>query len=278
MLDYYPILAIPAKGIIRLGRSVIIDPIVKNKKAIIERISVGGVAIIPHDKFLPEVIDNGTLQYELDTDWGIYLKQAGDLKPQTYNFTLSFDIEYHLPAGSLQTVNFKLTSKTKERIRTGTVIQEPILPLKIMWGCLAESTVITLSDGQCKPINALCIGDRVLSGINKKFATVSNIWKGAEDKLFLMTAEDGSQLEATASHPLYVRSENPIKLKRVKDINANDCIATSSQQGIAWHRVELIQPLTCSSTVYNLSLDNDEGFYANGILVGDMNAQNAEDI
>lgn len=277
-IEYFPVLAIPAKGIIRLGRGVTINKTLRNKKALLERISAGGVASIPHDKFLPEIIENGTLQYQLDTDWGCKLRQEGNLTPQAYNFTLSFDVDYQLPAGAPQTVRFTLTSKTTERIRTGEMIQEPILPLKIMWGCLAKDTLITLSDGQLKRIDAMCVGDRVLSGVNKKVATVRNIWKGSEANIVLINAKNGRQLKATGSHPVYVKNDSGIELKRIQNITTDHHILVSDRQTAHWQQVESVQSFPCDDMVYNLSLDNDEGFYANGILVGDMNAQNAKEI
>ncbi|MDR2082470.1 MAG: hypothetical protein LBP35_02410 [Candidatus Ancillula trichonymphae] len=44
------------------------------------------------------------------------------------------------------------------------------------------------------------------------------------------------------------------------------------------HAISKIQVLQYNDTVYNLSTGNNEGFFASGILVGDMYLQNREEI
>lgn len=276
-IEYYPILAIPAKGIIRLGRSVNINSVC-NKKALIEKISSGGVAPITTTGFTPEVIENGSLQYALNTDWGFRLRQEGNLTPQTYNFTLSFDIKYQLPAGKEQTLSFKVSSKVNEKIRTGEVIQEPVLPLKIMWGCLSSNTFITMADGQQKKINDIQCGDKIISGLANETATVSNIWRGPEANLLFIYAENGDILEATSEHPVYVKTESGFKIKRAKDITINENLLFLKNGNIENSRVINIAVTPYNDLVYNLSLENSNSFYANGFLVGDMGEQNREDL
>lgn len=276
-IQYYPILAIPAKGIIRLGRSVKINSF-HNKKSLLEKITSGGVAAITTTGFIPEVIENGSLQYALNTDWGIRLQQEGNLTPQTYNFTLSFDIKYQLPAGKEQTLSFKVSSKVNEKIRTGEVIQEPLLPLKIMWGCLSSNTFITMADGQQKKINDIHCGDKIVSGPAKEIATVSNIWKGPEANLMFIYTENGDILEATSEHPVYVETESGLKIKRAKDISINENLVFLNNGSIQSNRVINIAVTPYNDIVYNLSLENSNSFYANGFLVGDMGEQNRGDL
>lgn len=271
--DYYPYLAIPAKGVIQLGRSVQITA-VRNRMAHLEKISSGGVAPITAQKFVSDIIDKGMLQFELQTNWETLLKQTGQLVPQSYNFTLSFDVDYQLPAGKPQTLKFTLSSKAMERIRSGERIQEPMLPLKIMWGCLAADTRVTMADGQTKRIADIRIGDKVLSGKESKAATVENIWRGVEENLICIETENGMTLKATGEHPVIVRKESGMGYKRAQSLLPGDRLYCTHLTVSEWTGARFVYVTPYNDIVYNLSLDNPDGFYANGILVGDMNNQN----
>lgn len=273
--DYYPYLAIPAKGVIQLGRSVQITA-VRSRMAYLEKISSGGVAPITAQEFVSDIIDKGTLQFELQTNWKTLLKQTGQLVPQSYNFTLSFDVDYQLPAGKPQTLKFILSSKSTERIRSGERIQEPMLPLKIMWGCLAADTQVTMADGPAKRITGVRIGDKVLSGKERKVATVQNIWTGMEEHLICIETRSGVSLKATGEHPLIVKRGTEIGYKRARSLRPGDYVYCCDAAVSEWQEVISAFVISYNDTVYNLSLDNPDGFYANGILVGDMNNQNDE--
>lgn len=272
--NYYPYLAIPAKGVIQLGRSVQINA-VRSRLACLEKISSGGVAPVTAQTFVSDIIEKGTLQFELKTNWETLLKQQGQLVPQTYNFTLSFEVDYQLPAGNTQTLKFLLSSKITERIRNGERIQEPLLPLKIMWGCLDKDTLITMADGQVKCINDVHIGDNILSGKDKRIATVQNAWRGTEKNLIRIETEKGDVLKATSEHPLFVKQDAGVTYTRAQSIMTGDYIFCSTSLASGWVKVIAVSVILYEDVVYNLSLDTPDGFYANGILVGDMNTQNA---
>lgn len=275
MTQYYPILAMPAKGIIRLGRSVKINSVV-NRKALLEKISSGGVAPITATGFLPEEIDNGSLQYALNTDWGIRLEQKGDLTPQTYHFTLSFEVNYQLPAGKEQTLNFEVSSKLHERVRTGEVIKEPILPLKIMWGCVSADTLITMDDGKKKIVRLIRCGEKVLSGLNREVTTVTNVWMGPEENLYSIYTQSGKKLKASATHPLYVDTTAEIILKHASDIRVGDLVMLFKEGRVEHDVVLSVKTIPYNDLVYNLSLENNNSFYANDFLVGDIDEQTRE--
>ncbi|GHU66979.1 hypothetical protein FACS189413_00920 [Bacteroidia bacterium] len=273
-----PYIAIPGKGVIRLGRSVIIEKPedITDLYAYLESID-GGFASVTSTQISISgsggfPITDGDIQYELATNWGMAIKQTGDLKPYNYNFMLSFNINYHLKSGGQQTLSFLVTSKSVPAQATATNLTYLILPLRIMWGCLAKGTLILTSRGEI-PIEAIKIGDTLTGRESNRVVTVRNIWTGDEADMVKVSYQGGNIL-LTTHHPVYTIAGGKRQIKRASALMMSDILAGRNEN----YGITDIETVPYNDTVYNLSLDGDNGFFANGIFVGDMDTQNNQEI
>jgi hypothetical protein len=269
------ILAIPGSGTLRLGRSVIINGIINPAYAYLENIG-GGVAAVTYSNIQfkypqPGELQTGEVQYDLVTNWNQGIQQLGDLKPYYYNFKILFTVEYHVPAGNKQLLNFCVSSSIGEEVCTGAVINHRILPLKIMWGCLAKGTLILTTQSEI-PVEDIRIGDRLIAA-DGQIVTVRNVWTGEEADMVKVSYEDQTIL-LTAHHPVYVISDGKTAVKRAGALTKPDTLAGRNKN----YRITEIEIVPYNDTVYNLSLDGGNAFFANGILVGDMDTQNDSNI
>lgn len=266
------ILGIPAKGVIRLGRSVQIESQLNSAQATIQRIDKGGKALTTN-KFLAPKVSNGDLQYEVETNWQHEIDQPGGLQPFYYNYELSFIVTYRLNASTAsQQLQFTVTSKQDMKaVSNSNSLIYNIPPLKIMWGCLAKDTLIRMADGTLKKIEDINVGDAVQDGRNESPVTVRNIWKGEEEKLVRIAFGNG-EIRLTKAHPVFTLMESKTVIKRASEVNQDDILIGPDKQQIKVERVEVVD---YNDQIYNLSLDGDSHcFVANGILTGDMDMQN----
>lgn len=138
--------------------------------------------------------------------------------------------------------------------------------MKCKNGCLAKDTKVLMADGSEKIISRIEIGDLV-KGYNGKSLKVINTVQGMEECLIEIKTSDGKHLRLTDSHPIL---KNNI-WDRPKRLIADDFIQT--KDGIS--QVNAVYYVTYGDVVYNLALEpqdnyQDGGFFANGIIVGDI--------
>jgi hypothetical protein len=266
----YPNVAIPVKGIIRLGRSVringvILDPV---PYVTIEPITGGGVAIT-NTKFTSTQPQSGDLQYEFATDWGTTIEQEGGLKPYDYNIKVGFGIEYKLAAGETQQLAFMVTSESVLPMSSSTNLTHVILPLRIMWGCLARGTRVLTTSGEVL-IEEIKVGDTLAGSDGNKSVSVRNIWTGEEAGM-IKVLYDGKSILLTKHHPVYVLEGGRLVVKRADALTVSDVLPGIEGKS---YDITAIEKVAYNDTVYNLSLNGGSGFFANDIFVGDMDTQN----
>lgn len=161
--------------------------------------------------------------------------------------------------------------------------------------CLAAGTMITTVDNKTRPIEQINQGDRVLSlesspngGSLNSYRTSLNLQKTMVAEVLEKTSTplqgrammelrvaSGQVLRATENHPIITSSG----VRAMGNLNVGDTVYTD--KGIS--AVTSIKTVDYSGNVYNLATSNVNKntvvgygvFYANGILVGDLNAQRA---
>ncbi len=148
-----------------------------------------------------------------------------------------------------------------------------IIPqLNIVWGCVAEGTMITMADGSEHPIEWFegQKGLSVQSG-NGVTRSVADLTKGTEPEMMYVVSDDhGHSVKLTQSHPVFTQDG----IRAARDLRKGDVVKTLNGNA----RITDIHEEQASKLVYNLRLEGQEtdesaAMYANGILVGDVNLQ-----
>lgn len=148
---------------------------------------------------------------------------------------------------------------------------------KFVWGCLADDSKIRMKDGTEKRINFVQSGEEVLTDNRGSFLVVDDIVTGIEEKPCLrIITETGRSLLVTDNHPI----ATPDGFNPANELSPGDLVITESGA----EKVISITKERYLGIVYNLKLGVDHNpetissgatHFANGILVGDGNKQNA---
>lgn len=145
--------------------------------------------------------------------------------------------------------------------------------------CFIAGTKILMSDYSEKNIEDIVVGDKIISYNFSNNLIELDIVDKVTKREVLNTVkyifEDGSELEATIDHPLYVRDkswasyDNELSNKMyniggVSKIEVEDYVKTSND----FKQIKSITENNNVSIVYNLSqIRNNHNFYANDVLV-----------
>lgn len=201
--------------------------------------------------------------YSMMTAWkhgSEYFNEEGNLTSHYYDYELRLDLnfldEYQktLPPLTLLVTSRKTTTQANYIRR--------VLPLRGMYGCVANGTLISTVRGLV-PIEEIKIGDMVV-GIDKP-DKVMNIWRGEEPNGLISIKGDGFELLTTADHPVVTE----YGMKRAGKLKEGERVMT--ENGL---RPVQIMHRSNPVSVYNLDTENEMPFFAEKVLVGGMQAQN----
>lgn len=266
-----PYIGLPSKGIVSLGRGVDINEDASfDFQAMIQRVDQGGVAVTTTD-FVTPIISDGSFQYEIETNWNQTIPQTGSWVPVTYNYNLSFQIQYTLPGSSIERIYSVVIGSDVETSQTSGGLVYNIPQIQFMWGCLSKGTLVRMFDQTEKRIEDIVIGDNVM-GRNMECVPVVNVWQGMEESIYRISTDVG-EISMTHHHPVMVNNRGVLVKKIASQLEVDD-------QLIDYHgsdtSVRDIAVVPYNDMVYNLSLDIDQPYFiANGIVVGDMTIQNS---
>lgn len=146
--------------------------------------------------------------------------------------------------------------------------------------CLAKGTNITMADQTTKKIEALQIGDQILSfnAKNKAFeaSTILSLASPLHENLIKIRFANGDSLLCTKDHPLLSKNgqwtsfdadktQRDYALENVQSLVINTAIQTSKGTS----KIISIQELPQTQQTYTIvKLDKNNTFIANGIVVG----------
>ena len=133
-------------------------------------------------------------------------------------------------------------------------------------GCMDGNTMILMFDGSKKSICEIKIGELIRTD-GESCNRVSNIWCG-QDMVIRIVTDSGNDIKLTKEHPIKAKNA----WKRAGDVKVGDELCCVD--GI--YRVCTIEAVDGDVRVYNLELEYDnDGIFANNILVGDFKRQNS---
>lgn len=211
---------------------------------------------------------NGSqLLYDMACSWGqLYTEPAGWTKSE---FDYELKLTLYFQRGTANPIRYDVHISS---VAGDLSAIETIPPLYIMYGCLAEDTLIQMADGRSKKICDIHIGEAVM-GLDSKAWTVSNTWSGREETMLCVETEHGT-LKLTNNHPLVTKEG----IKTAKELSDEDFVLSSNGEYL---RIFNLYEESYAGKVYNLDLKR-EGEYspnqhlmiAGGLAVGDNVLQN----
>ena len=149
-------------------------------------------------------------------------------------------------------------------------------PMVVVYGCVAEGTLVTMADDTTKPIETIRAGERIRSNARRLPLTVDNYTKGYEKPpMYALATANGRKLLATEGHPVITASG----IKTARQLVVGDVLITDAGHS----KLVSVARRKYDGNVWNLDVgrpadrvrltDTNTTFYANGILVGDGQMQ-----
>jgi hypothetical protein len=148
-----------------------------------------------------------------------------------------------------------------------------IFPMQVSWGCVQEGSLVALPDGGSIPIEKLVPGQKVVAAGGREL-DVRGLTRGDETlPMVRINTANGRSLLLTETHPV-LTAEGPVMAKSltagqvvITEQGPSELVSTSREPGGKVWNIAL-------AATGAAGLDGpDEGFFANGVLVGDSAAQ-----
>ncbi len=148
--------------------------------------------------------------------------------------------------------------------------------------CFTEGTLVTLADGTSKPIEEIMVGDMVLGYDvdKKKFVSeeVLELESPMREGYYILSLEDGTQLNVTNEHPIYARNDGsegwaslfPDKTYEdakmiVRELKLGDEVFKGDN---GWVKIVNVSYVDKPIRTYNLKrVSGSNTFFAGGVLV-----------
>lgn len=287
----HPILCVPGKGDLIFGEDEMPKTDADHKNNAVCRLyrKSGGAAVIAGtpDYKCDQTISINPLghgyHYEF-VSWYLGYEDPADWKKTEFDYQMDMEVYTVTNEGGKERWHvheLKVTS-----IKGDDALAYGVLPIQIMYGCMAGGTRIRMADGSEKEIRSIEIGERV-QGRDKRPMAVVNIWEGPETEQMVELRADGLQAEGlllTKAHPVWVmEAKGNTCWKRAGECSTSDSVLVENLvTGKA-----IFTPITDIVTkdpeniVYNLDLDPEDGamdgegsMFCNGVLTGDNRIQN----
>ena len=132
---------------------------------------------------------------------------------------------------------------------------------------VSKDTIVLMTDGTKKKIKDIRIGDMIESS-QGSISKVNDVWSGYEDRLIALEFSCGIHIYLSEDHPVLC-GDSWIK---AIEVEIGNHIRTYDDDECSIIGKKIVDN---DSIVYNLDLNNqDEGFWAEKIAVGDIEVQN----
>lgn len=198
-------------------------------------------------------------QFEFPTDWGTVI--PGGILADRAPCYLYCRIEYHVK-GDEETKALWLSSTSPSIQPHWTKVPN----IKLNWGCVAKDTQILMADGTQRAISQIKVGDMVLGGTTGVPVRVTGVINGVDADIWCVETFGGNKIYASDEHPFCTAQGD----KRTVDLMEADQVRMQDGSYVAiLYRYEQYY----GDTVFNLELEQDHYFIANGFVIGDQSVQ-----
>lgn len=202
-----------------------------------------------------------TLTWDLSDNWENFVPESTRAGNRNY----SFDMRISFMCRKCQFRHSLIISSEDYPQYEDYHFYKKIPMINVLWGCLAEGTKITMSDGARKKIEDVRIGDKVVTG-DGAISGISDIVVGTESTMYQLVLASGNEVLATLDHPFMTGSG----MMLVSDITSHTDIRIA---GGAFSRAVSCYPVTYGKKVYSLELSDGDSFIANGVVSGTHSVQ-----
>lgn len=275
----YNFVMVPIQGSMIYFESIDLQdgkPVNANAEIYLLRVLEGGSIISPADGFkffdaAGVTVNDKTLSWNLD--WLKFNQvdfQSGD--EVYYVFKVALQVQGEPVVGFI--TNAPNSVAPEQTIRNTATLP----PMYILYGCLAEGTLIQLEDGTVKAIEDIEPGEWIRSDngqcLRVEYKTIG-VDRSCLEIHYRSDAELEGRLTTSSAHPLKTKTGD----KQAAEIQLGDLLA----QPHGFAEVVAMEAIRDEITVYNLHLGGNpdtmlnphQGSYmiANGILVGDSRMQ-----
>ncbi len=200
--------------------------------------------------------DKMTITWDLDENWYNSVPQSVAEGNRDYYFDMM--LEFY--CGECHKMHQLVVSSYDHDKYNQYLFYKKIPKVNILWGCLAEGTMISMDDGSKKPIENIMTGDILISD-NGRPLKVSNVVTGTEDTIYHLKLESGEEVLATIEHPFMSFHG----LIRVADIDSSTKLLNEKGDFV---RVYDCYPEKYGRKVYSIETEDYGLFFANGIASG----------
>lgn len=202
--------------------------------------------------------------FKFPTDWGVVIP-GGVLAAREICY-LNCCIEYYIKNDAeLKRLNIGSRVSASQE---GNVHWTKIPDIKLNWGCVAKDTQILMADRSTRRISDIREGDRIMGGKTGRYVTVLDVVCGNEPLLWCVKGIGGENIYMSSEHPVVTKNGD----KKAVDLMETDSI---QKEDGTFAPVEFRYDKYYGDIVYNLILEDDHYFIANGYIIGDMEIQGA---
>ncbi len=277
-----PYFGVPAKGRIAIGGIKIVSFSAKGYVEPCDKDGnpIGGVMTLSHQKKhdigegdVEYSIVGGILEYNLLNAWyggkDTFEGDAG-FKKHYYKFNLAIT----LIDSDDNTYYGIIAHDISESEKAYCAFTQKVALIAVMFGCLAEGTLVKMADGREIPIENVHTGDKVWNPAINAPAEVVNKWTGVEDTPLLKITTQVGTISMTRDHPVFTPRNGIV---RAGKLSIGDSIHTGFGIDSEVKITNIEQGENTTVNVYNLDLDGDirsQCFLANKIAVGTNHLQN----
>lgn len=202
---------------------------------------------------------DGGFHFEFPTDWGA--KIPGGILAAREMCMLNCEIKYRIK-GESDIKLFVMDSHAPFEEAHWTKV--PLI--KLNWGCVGRDTNVLMADYTLRPIDQIKVGDQILGGTTKMPVRVTSVITGQEADLWCVQSAAGEKIHVTDDHPFVTKEGN----KRAIELMEKDSVL---MQDGSYSDMEYRYEEYYGDTVFNLELETDHFFVANGYVIGDQQIQ-----
>jgi phage terminase large subunit-like protein len=136
-----------------------------------------------------------------------------------------------------------------------------------LW-CLIGSTNVLMADGTNKPIKDVMQDDYVMTRKGSR-RVIASALTNYNAEVYSLTVMGGQTIAATADHPVFVIGKGFVPLFETK-IGDQVCVITAADANaplVSTTKIVSVEKLANCEPVYDLAIEGEPEFFANGILV-----------
>lgn len=213
-------------------------------------------------KIKEQQLNDGSTELTIifNNDWCNTISQSVKAGNRLYDFFAEFSFyAFDMETNKTHIIETKVSSMNDYEATNVIKVQQ----IYLFWGCLAEGTLILMTDGSEKEIQTIAKGDKLLNSKGET-VTVTNVIMGSKEIIYHTYTESGKKISATLLHPFATASGDML----LRNFQAETRLMVKNADEYIYELIENCYPEQYSGTVYSLEVDggSDKTIIANGFV------------